>query len=210
MKKLAIMIMVLALVLSMGTFASAELGPIAKEDLKVGFIYASAIGDEGYTFTHNRGRLALEEMGIETMYLENIPETSDCEKAARDLIDQGCNVIIACSFGFGDAMNELSAEYPDIHFLHFSGAMKNDTNFDNWFGSMEEARYLTGMAAGAVTESNILGYVAAHPYTEVQIGINAFTLGVVLVWKILTVFVLIFLKLVFIVWKRISVVPEIS
>ena len=76
-------------------------------------------------------------------------------------------------------MDELanSGDYDDITFLHFSGTYQNDTNMENFFGSMEEARYLSGMAAAAASEKGVLGYVAAYPYTEVQIGINAFTLG---------------------------------
>lgn len=149
--------------------------------VKVGYIFIGPINDGGFTQAMYEGAVASKEHfagKMDFIYRENVAEdTQEVKSTALNMIDEGCNVIIACSFGFGDAMNELSGEYPDITFLHFSGAMKNDTNFDNWFGSMEQARYLTGMAAASVTESNILGYVAAHPYTEVQIGINAFTLG---------------------------------
>ena len=149
--------------------------------VKVGYIFIGPINDGGFTQAMYEGAVASKEHfagKMDFIYRENVAEdTQEVKSTALNMIDEGCNVIIACSFGFGDAMNELSGEYPDITFLHFSGAMKNDTNFDNWFGSMEQARYLTGMAAASVTESNILGYVAARPYTEVQIGINAFTLG---------------------------------
>ena len=98
--------------------------------------------------------------------------------AAENLIDAGARVVVGNSFGYIDMMEELSGEFPDIYFLHFSGNRMNDTNLDNFFGAMEEPRFLTGMVAGLMTESNMIGYVAAHPFTEVQIGINAFTLGV--------------------------------
>ncbi|MEG1500836.1 MAG: BMP family ABC transporter substrate-binding protein, partial [Clostridiales bacterium] len=81
----------------------AAMPAIAKEDIKVGFVYVGPIGDEGYTFAHNQGRLKLEkELGVKTMYKESVAENADCEKAIRDLIDQGCNVIYATSFGFMD------------------------------------------------------------------------------------------------------------
>src|SRR5690554_6335028 len=72
---------------------------LKKEDLKVGFLYGSPVGDEGYTYAHDLGRLELEAMGIKTVYVENVPASSDCEKTINDLIDQGCNVIYGISFG---------------------------------------------------------------------------------------------------------------
>ena len=76
-----------------------------------------------------------------------------------------------------DGLAELAEEYPDLTFLHFSGYKMNDTNFGNYFGAMEEARYLSGIVAGMTTTTNKLGYIAAYPYTEVLIGINSFFLG---------------------------------
>lgn len=168
--------MVLTLALGMFTVASAEAG-IPKEDIKVGFIYGSAVGDEGYTFTHNRGRLALEEMGIETMYLENIPETAECEKAARDLIDQGCNVIYAISFGHGQYIANVAEEYPDVYFGHCTGYITSD-NLNTYMGRMYEAQYLTGIAAGMRTETNKIGIVTTFPIPEVVRQINSFALGI--------------------------------
>ncbi|MBQ3389527.1 MAG: BMP family ABC transporter substrate-binding protein [Firmicutes bacterium] len=152
--------------------------------LKVGYIFIGAINDGGFTQSMYEGAMkAEEELGgqIETKYIENVSDgdISASTDAAMNLIDQGCNVIVGCSYGYMDALEALanSGDYDDVTFLHFSGNKMNDTNFDNWFGSMEQARYLTGMAAASVAKNGVLGYVAAHPYTEVQIGINAFTLG---------------------------------
>lgn len=159
-----------------GTTASKG---IAKEDIKVGFIYIGAADDQGFSNSHEDARQQLEkEMGIKTMYMENVADNADSEKAIRDLIDQGCNVIAACSFGYGDAMEKVAAEYPDVYFLHATGYKSNDTNFSNFFGRIYKARYLTGIAAGMKTESNKIGYVAAFGIPEVVRGINAFTLGV--------------------------------
>ncbi len=186
MKKVLAILLALVMV-----FAFAACGNTSGEDvseneaqLTVGFIFIGAINDGGYTQAHYDGMKAMEDYfggKVATKYLENV---NDGDKqasldAARNLIDQGCNVIVGCSYGFMDALDELanSGDYDDVKFLHFSGNKMNDTNFGNFFGAIEQPRYLSGMVAGSMTKSNKLGYVGAFPYTEVQIGINAFTLG---------------------------------
>jgi len=115
---------------------------------------------------------------VEVMYAENVGEDIQSVKTnAINMIDNGASIIIGTSFGYMDGMEELAAEYPKVTFLHFSGNKMNDTNFGNYFGAMEEARYLSGIVAGMTTKTNKLGYVAAYPYTEVLIGINSFYLG---------------------------------
>ena len=148
-----------------------------KDNLKVGFIYIGSIYDEGYTHAHDRGRIALENMGIECAYVENVPENADCEKAIRDLIDQGCNVIYTNSFGFMDWTLKVANDFPNVYFGHCSGYKRAD-NMSTFFGKIYQARYLSGIAAGYKTRSNKIGYVAAYPIPEVIRGINAFTLGV--------------------------------
>lgn len=154
----------------------------AEDKLTVGFIYVGPVGDGGFTDAHNKGRLYLEEqMGdkVRTLYQENVPETmQDVKNAALLMIDEGASVIFGTSFGFMDALEDLASDYPDVKFLHFSGYKMNDTNFGNYFGAMEEPRYLSGMVAGLKTQTNKIGYVAAFPITELFIGINAFTEGV--------------------------------
>ncbi|QIB68415.1 BMP family ABC transporter substrate-binding protein [Aminipila butyrica] len=156
----------------------------ATDALKVGFIYIGSINDGGYTQAQHAGTVAMEKYfkgKVKTLYQENVSDSdkSAAMTAAINLMDQGCTVIVGTSYGFMDALDELanSDEYKDIKFLHFSGNKMNDTNFGNYFGATEEPRYLTGIIAGMMTETNKLGYVGAYPYTEVQIGINAFTLG---------------------------------
>jgi len=152
------------------------------EGVKAGFIYIGPIGDGGYTYAHNQGRLYLEEKlkdkGVTTAYLESVPEDASVEKAMKDLIDQGCNAIFATSFGYMEYVDKVAKEFPDIKFFHCSGYMSNDTNFVNYFGRIEQTRYLSGIAAGLKTKSNKIGYVAAKQIPEVIRGIDAFTLGV--------------------------------
>lgn len=188
MKKFLALFLVLALVMSSlvgcGGGATEEEPSGTDEALKVGFIYIGTKNDGGFTQAHHQGTVALEEHfggKVTTIIKEGVDDTDKqaAKEAALGMIDQGATVIVACSFGFMDALDEMANDpaYADIKFLHFSGYKMNDTNFGNYFGATEEPRYLSGIVAGMQTKSNKLGYVAAFPYTEVQIGINAFTLG---------------------------------
>ena len=150
----------------------------AKTPVKMGFIYIGPIGDGGWSYEHDKGRLAVEEaLGIETIYKENVPEGPEVKEIMATMIDQGCNIIAATSFGYMDYMEELSKEFPDVKFLHCSG-YKSTENMANYFGRMYEPRYLSGIVAGMKTETDKIGYVAAFEIPEVIRGINAFTLGV--------------------------------
>ena len=173
--------LIMVLTLSFGLVGCGE-SEEESETLKVGFLYLGTAQDGGFTQAQDEGRAAMEKHfdgAVETMTVEEVDEDKDAViTAGKNLLDQGCQVIIAGSFGFMDGMEELANEYPDQYFLHFSGNKSNDTNFDNFFGAMEEPRYLAGIVAGMTTETNKVGYVAAFPYTEVNIGINAFALGV--------------------------------
>ncbi|NLI92990.1 MAG: BMP family ABC transporter substrate-binding protein [Peptococcaceae bacterium] len=149
-----------------------------KEKFKVGFIYVGPIGDAGWTYAHEQGRKMLEkELGVEAIYKESVPESQECEKVIKDMIDQGAKVIFATSYGFQDYVAKVAKEYPNVKFLHCSGSILG-ANYANYFGSIEEPRYLSGIVAGLKTKKNSIGYVAAYDLTEVIRGINAFTLGV--------------------------------
>jgi len=157
---------------------STTTGGIAKEDIKVGFVYIGDINDGGYTQGHDQGRLALEAMGIECEYLESIPETdADCKSAIENLIDDGCNVIYTTSFNYMNATLAAAAEHPEIKFGHGTGYQRAE-NVSTYMGKAYQPRYLSGIVAGMKTESNQIGYVAAYPIPEVIRAINAFTLGV--------------------------------
>ena len=177
MKKLVVAVLALAVVFSACTRSRQAGEKPNRDNIKVGFIYISSIHDEGYTQAHDQGRLALEKMGISTVYAEYVPENADCEKAIRDLIDQGCNVIYTNSFGFMDWTLKVANDFPNVYFAHCSG-YKRAENMSTYFGKIYQARYLSGIAAGYKTQANRIGYVAAYPIPEVIRGINAFTLGV--------------------------------
>lgn len=182
MKKLALIAMAAAsLILTGCSKKQAAETKITKDNIKIGFVYIGTINDQGYTQAQDKGRLALAELGIDldkqTMYKENVPENADCEKAIRDLIDAGCNVIYTTSFGFMDWTLKVAEEYPNIKFAHCSG-YKTADNMSTYFGKVYEARYLAGIVAGLKTKTNKIGYVAAFAIPECIRGINGFTQGV--------------------------------
>ena len=150
------------------------------DDYKAAFVYVGPADDGGWSQAHDVGRQFLaDETGIETAYTELIPEdATEFRTVAEAYIEQGYNIIFGTTFGYLDIMEEMAVEYPDVIFLHCSGYKSNDSNYTNYFGKIYEARYLSGLAAGSLTESNTIGYVAAFPIPEVIRGINAFANGV--------------------------------
>ena len=151
----------------------------APAKLKVAFVYIGVPGDAGWTFKHDEGRKELQAaLGgqVETTAVENIPEGPAGKKTFEDLARKGYKLIFGTSFGYMDPMLEVAKEFPDVKFMHATG-FKTSANMGTYFGAAEEARYLSGMIAGAMSKSGKLGYVAAFPIPEVVRGINAFELG---------------------------------
>ena len=157
---------------------------VAVENIKVGFVHVSDPSDMGYTYNHDLGTKAMQEaLGLtddQIINKFNVPEGAECDTALRELVDAGCNIIFATSFGFEDYVKEVAAEYPEVQFCHATGyqaAGSGLSNMHNYFASIYEARYLAGIAAGLKTETNKLGYVAAFPFAEVISGYTAFYNG---------------------------------
>ncbi len=151
----------------------------AKEPVKVAFIYVGPVGDAGWSYAHDQGRKYLEKnlAGVKTAFVESVPEGADAERVLTQFARDGYKVIFATSFGYMDAVINVSKKFPDVYFEHCSG-FKTAPNVSTYFGRIYEARYLSGIVAGKMTKSNLIGYVAAHPIPEVIRGINAFTRGV--------------------------------
>jgi basic membrane protein A len=150
-----------------------------QEKLKVGFVYVGPVGDAGWTYAHDLGRKYLEahDSNVQTAAVESVAEGADSERVFTDLARKGYRLIVGTSFGYMDPMVKVAAEFPNVDFVHISG-FKRAKNLMTAFGRIEQPRYLTGIVAGSMTKSHIIGYVAAHPIPEVVRGINAFTLGV--------------------------------
>ncbi|MCH8105013.1 MAG: BMP family ABC transporter substrate-binding protein [Proteobacteria bacterium] len=150
---------------------------MAAQDITIGFVYVSPIGDAGWTYQHDLGRLEMEKnTGVTTKYVENVPEGPDAERVIREMAKRGDKVIFATSFGYMNPMLKVSKQFPDTAFVHATG-YKMGKNMGLYNARFYEGRYLTGVIAGEVTKSNVLGYVAAFPIPEVLQGINAFIQG---------------------------------
>lgn len=171
--------------------SSGESSGKSAESLKFGFIY---LHDENSTYDNNfltAAKEACEKMGVEMINKTNIDESDACKEAALDLVDQGCDIIFADSFGHEDFMIEAAKANPDVQFLHATGTKAHTEkldNFHNAFASIYEGRYLAGVAAGMKINEMIeagkftkdeakMGYVGAHPYAEVKSGYTSFYLG---------------------------------
>ena len=158
-------------------------------DFKVGAVYITSQNDTaGYTFQHHNGiTTAMKDLGLDPadlIVVDNVPDNDDTAVAAAidTVVNQGADIVFGISFGYINAMNDKAAEYPDVIFSHGTGYMANDTNFNNYFGRIYQARYLAGIAAGLKSKelgNNNIGYVAAYntEYAETCSGINAFALG---------------------------------
>jgi len=159
--------------------------------VKVGFIF---LHDENSTYDLNflnAAKEACEELGVDYVLKTNIPEGNECYEAAADLVDQGCNIVFADSFGHEDFMIQAAKEFTDVEFCHATGTKahtENLNNYHNAFASIYEGRYLAGVAAGMklneIKEAGNLkgsvpkmGYVGAYTYAEVISGYTSFYLG---------------------------------
>ena len=159
---------------------------IAKEDIKVGVLYISDPAEgSGYSYTHDLGIQGMQEnLGLSSdQIVRKIVDDSDAqatEASIRECIDEGCNVIFSTSWGYMETTAAMAEEYPDIYFSHGTGYKSNGKNFNNYFGRIYQARYLSGIVAGMNTKSNLIGYVAAQDSSnsEVTGGIDAFAIGV--------------------------------
>jgi simple sugar transport system substrate-binding protein len=152
---------------------------MAEDPMKVGFVYVGPIGDHGWSYQHDLGRLALEEHfgdQVETTYVENVNEGADAERTIRRLAQAGNEVIFTTSFGFMNPTARVAEQFPDTTFLHATGYKRAD-NLGTYLSVTYEGRYVTGVAAGLVTETNTLGYIASFPIPEVIRDINAVYLG---------------------------------
>lgn len=147
----------------------------ADDKTRVGFIYVGPIGDGGYTFEHNQGRLAVEEHfgdKVETVYRESVPEGADAERAITEMALKGADLIFTTSFGFMDATIAVAKKFPEVKFEHATG-YKTAPNVSTYSARFYEGRAVQGLIAGRMTKSNIVGYIASYPIPEVIRGINA-------------------------------------
>ena len=191
MKKILAILMAIAMVFSFAACGTKKDNGDTEKKLKVGFIF---LHDENSTYDNNfmtGAEEACKKMGVEILKKTNIPEQNACYDAAADLVDKGCTVIFADSFGHEDFMIKAAKEFPNVQFCHATGTKahtENLPNFHNAFASIYEGRYLAGVAAGLKLNEMIaagkfdakdakMGYVGAFTYAEVISGYTSFYLG---------------------------------
>lgn len=158
--------------------ATTASGEMASEKVKAGFVYIGPAGDFGWTYAHEQGRLYVEEQfpWLETITVESVPEGDAVRFIDRMVQQQKCDVIFTTSFGYMDDTVKAAEKYPDVTFFHCSG-FKRSANMGTYMGDMYQIYYLNGLIAGAMTESNKLGYVGAFPIPELFRHMNAYALG---------------------------------
>lgn len=152
---------------------------VSAEPLKAAFVYVGPVGDAGWTYAHEQGRLALvEALGdrVATTYVESVPEGADAERVIRQLAADGNQLIFTTSFGYMTATHKVARMFPKVAFEHATG-FKTGRNVGVYEARTYEGAYLLGVLAGSLSKSNTLGYVGSFPIPEVIRNINAFTLG---------------------------------
>lgn len=164
-----------ALALGLAAASSA----LAQDPVTAAFVYVGPIGDHGWTYRHDVGRLAVEEHfgdAVETLYVENVAEGADAERVIRQLAAGGADIIFTTSFGFMNPTARVAEQFPDVKFEHATGYIRAD-NLSTYAARFYEGRMVSGHIAGRMTETNIIGYIASFPIPEVVRGINAFMLA---------------------------------
>jgi basic membrane protein A len=193
-KKILSVVLVVAMIASLCVvFASCETAKA--NELKVGFIF---LHDENSTYDLNfinAAKAAVKALGLtddQVFFKTNVPEDAKCLDTAKELVEEGCTLIFADSFGHEQYLLEAAKLYPEVQFCHATGTMAHTeklANFHNAFAAIYQGRYLAGIAAGMKLNEMIadgtipagetprMGYVGAHPYAEVISGYTSFYLG---------------------------------
>ena len=150
---------------------------VTETTTKVGVILNGEKNDGSWSQSHYEGlEKTASSLNLEISYKENVT-AEEVDNLVDEFASEGCEIIIANSFEFGESMKQGAKKYPEIYFYHATG-VDEGKNLSGYFGRMYQIRYLCGIVAGLQTKSNEIGYVAAFPISEVNRGINAFTLGV--------------------------------
>ncbi|TIN70735.1 MAG: BMP family ABC transporter substrate-binding protein [Mesorhizobium sp.] len=173
MKKLLIALMTTTAAMSLAVTAEAA------DKLKACWLYTGPIGDFGYSYQHDQGRLDVEKaLGdkVETAYLENVSEGPDADRAFERLAREGCKLIFGTSFGFMDPEVKVAKKFPKVMFEHATG-YKTADNLGIYNARFYEGRYVLGQIAAKESKAGVAGYIVSFPIPEVVMGINSFMLG---------------------------------
>ncbi len=148
----------------------------AADKLKACWIYVGPIGDGGWSYQHDQGRLAVEkEFGdkVETVYQESVPEGADAVRVLTQMALSGCKIIFTTSFGYMDATNAVAGKFPKVMFEHATGYKREHPNVSTYDARFYQGRAVMGTIAGLMTKTNKIGYIGSFPIPEVIQGINS-------------------------------------
>lgn len=183
MKRLNGKLVILSAILCLGFILSGVSAALAEtpgtDGKAIGFIFVGPKDDFGYNQAAYLGSEAVKEAfkgKLRVMQAENIPENQEAERVMETMIRSGAKIVFPTSYGHLDPALEVAKRHPDVVFEH-QGGLKNAENLGTYFGNIWEAVYLSGVAAGKMTETNKLGYIVSFPIPQVLLNINAFTLG---------------------------------
>ncbi|MDR2571644.1 MAG: BMP family ABC transporter substrate-binding protein [Oscillospiraceae bacterium] len=201
MKKVLALLLALSLIfialVGCGDDQNGDSKDLSLENIKLAFIHVGDPADMGYTFRQHQGTLdMMAKLGISDSQVRNflnVVPGDAVDTAIMESIEWGADMIFGTSFGFGPNMLEAAEANPNIQFFHATGNLAAEAdlpNFHNYFGAISQARYLSGIAAGLRTETNVIGFVAAHPNAEVITGYTAFYLGALSVNPDVTMYVM--------------------
>jgi basic membrane protein A len=151
----------------------------AADPFKVAFVYVGPVGDAGWTYAHDQGRLAVEkEFGakVKTTFVESVPEGADAERVIRQLAADGNNLIFTTSFGYMEPTLKVAKAFPKVFFEHATG-YKTAPNLAVYQARFYEGAYLVGVLAGKMAKTNTIGFIGSYPIPEVIRNIDAYTMG---------------------------------
>ena len=187
---MAVVLAVVCVACSSGTTDKEDKkGELTADTIKIGVLHITSKDDtSGYTAAHQAGIVGMmKELNIpeeNVIIKDNVADTDTTltKQSLQELVEAECDIIFATSYNYMQPVNEFADAHPDIIFSHCSGSLSNDSNFNNYFGRINEARYLSGVVAGLKAKelnNPVLGYVAAMDDTNAEVtgGINAFLLG---------------------------------
>lgn len=163
-----------------GMFSSLTERLSSKRTLKIAFVYAKAPENSGWAYSHELGRLHINnvfEDQIQTTKIVDVPESPEAYKVFERLAKEKYDIIFTTSPTFVAPALKAAMQFPQVKFFNCAGT-HSYKSLTLYFGRIHEPRYILGMIAGAMTKTNVIGYVAPYPISEVVSSINAFTLGV--------------------------------
>jgi len=176
LRRSLLLLALVALVVAAGVAVAAE-EYVPGTPMKVGFIYVGPVGDFGWTYAHDVARKAVEALPwAETVYVESVAEGEEGPVIDDLVVQLGCDIVITTSFGFMDGTLAAALRHPDVIMAHASG-FKRAPNMMTYMADFYQVYYLNGIVAGALTETNKIGYVGAFPIPEVKRHLNAWAMG---------------------------------